>query len=143
MSDITEFRLPAILAKIGPKLPQWPHACGLALGLRAAQLLRWLKADTWHDFEGKVVGIRVIDAGIDIKVRCAGGQFRPAATSTAADVTFSGTLMTFLRLLRRDEDPDTLFFNRKLMIEGNTALGLQIKNVLDAVEWPAWMAGRA
>lgn len=140
MSHLPEFRLPTVLAKIGPRLPQWPHALGLALGLRAAQWLKWLPAETWRDFEGQVVGVHVTDAGIEVRLRCVNGQFRPAANGVAADVTFSATLATFLRLVRRDEDPDTLFFNRKLMIQGNTALGLQIKNVLDAVEWPSWMA---
>ena len=30
---------------------------------------------------------------------------------------------------------DTLFFNRKLHIEGDTELGLITKNLLDSVEW--------
>ena len=35
----------------------------------------------------------------------------------------------------REEDPDTLFFNRKLVIEGDTELGLVVKNLLDSVDW--------
>ena len=42
----------------------------------------------------------------------------------------------FLRMMLREEDPDTLFFNRKLQIEGDTELGLITKNLLDSVEWP-------
>ena len=42
----------------------------------------------------------------------------------------------FLQLVARQEDPDTLFFNRELLIEGDTELGLVVKNMLDAVEWP-------
>jgi predicted lipid carrier protein YhbT len=41
-----------------------------------------------------------------------------------------------MQLLARQEDPDTLFFNRELSIEGDTELGLVVKNMLDAVEWP-------
>ena len=37
----------------------------------------------------------------------------------------------------RREDPDTLFFQRLLAIEGDTALGLEIKNFLDRLEWEA------
>ncbi|HNF90017.1 MAG TPA: hypothetical protein PLL19_11845, partial [Thiobacillaceae bacterium] len=29
----------------------------------------------------------------------------------------------------------TLFFNRRLLIEGDTDLGLTLKNLLDAVDW--------
>ena len=45
-------------------------------------------------------------------------------------------IVAFLQLVARQEDPDTLFFNRELSIEGDTELGLIVKNMLDAVEWP-------
>ena len=35
----------------------------------------------------------------------------------------------------RREDPDTLFFNRRLCIEGDTATGVHVKNLLDALEY--------
>ncbi len=31
-------------------------------------------------------------------------------------------------------DPDTLFFQRRLVIEGDTELGLYVKNLMDAIE---------
>jgi predicted lipid carrier protein YhbT len=49
----------------------------------------------------------------------------------------SGQLHAFLLMLARREDPDTLFFQRLLAIEGDTALGLEIKNFLDRLEWEA------
>ena len=45
------------------------------------------------------------------------------------------TLMDLIRLALRLEDPDTLFFNRRLLIEGNTDIGLRVKNMLDGVEF--------
>jgi predicted lipid carrier protein YhbT len=39
-------------------------------------------------------------------------------------------------LARRQEDPDTLFFSRRLSMEGDTELGLLVKNTLDAIELP-------
>ncbi len=36
----------------------------------------------------------------------------------------------------RKEDSDTLFFNRRLVVEGDTELGLVAKNTLDAIENP-------
>ncbi|MGB5009839.1 MAG: SCP2 sterol-binding domain-containing protein [Candidatus Dechloromonas phosphoritropha] len=42
-----------------------------------------------------------------------------------------------MQLLARQEDPDTLFFNRELEINGDTELGLIVKNMLDAVGWPS------
>ena len=42
-------------------------------------------------------------------------------------------------MLLRQEDPDTLFFHRRLSIEGDTELGLLVKNLLDRIELPRWM----
>ncbi|EXJ09542.1 ubiquinone anaerobic biosynthesis accessory factor UbiT [Nitrincola nitratireducens] len=38
-------------------------------------------------------------------------------------------------MAKRTEDPDSLFFQRQLSIEGDTELGLGIKNLLDSLEW--------
>ena len=51
------------------------------------------------------------------------------------DVAIVGNLYEFLVLATRKEDPDTLFFNRRLRIEGETAVGLQQKNLLDTMEF--------
>ena len=42
---------------------------------------------------------------------------------------------TMLLLATRREDPDTLFFNRRLNIEGDTETGLHVKNLLDSLEY--------
>jgi predicted lipid carrier protein YhbT len=57
-----------------------------------------------------------------------------AVQECVADVTFTATAEDFVRLTLRLEDPDTLFFNRRLMIEGNTDLGLRVKNMLDGMD---------
>ena len=49
------------------------------------------------------------------------------------DVTVRASLGDYLALALRREDPDTLFFTRRLVIEGDTELGLEIKNALDAL----------
>lgn len=41
-------------------------------------------------------------------------------------------------LAQRQEDPDTLFFNRRLSMEGDTELGLVVKNTLDGLELPVF-----
>ena len=53
---------------------------------------------------------------------------------------FSADTAEYLKLLRREEDPDTLFFNRRLDIEGDTELGLIVKNMLDSLEPLSWSA---
>ena len=51
-----------------------------------------------------------------------------------ADATISGGLREFLLLAGRQEDPDTLFFQRRLQINGDTELGLEVKNMLDTID---------
>jgi len=51
-----------------------------------------------------------------------------------ATIAISGKLRSFAQLTAHCTDPDTLFFQRKLMIEGNTEMGLQIKNLLDDID---------
>lgn len=41
-----------------------------------------------------------------------------------------------MQLAQRQVDPDTLFFSRRLVMEGDTELGLIVKNALDALELP-------
>lgn len=45
----------------------------------------------------------------------------------AEDVSFSGNLNDLVLIAGRKEDPDTLFFQRRLSIEGDTELGLEVK----------------
>jgi len=47
------------------------------------------------------------------------------------DVEFSADVHSLALLARKQVDPDTLFFQRKLMVTGKTELGLAIKNFLD------------
>ena len=44
----------------------------------------------------------------------------------------------FLQLLGREQDPDTLFFQRRLLVEGDTELGLWVKNLLDGLDQSGW-----
>ena len=47
------------------------------------------------------------------------------------DVEFSADANSLALLATKQVDPDTLFFQRKLLVTGNTELGLAIKNFLD------------
>ncbi|PKB86647.1 SCP-2 sterol transfer family protein [Ewingella americana] len=51
-----------------------------------------------------------------------------------ADVSFSGNANDFVLIAARKQDPDTLFFQRRLRIEGDTELGLYVKNLMDAID---------
>ena len=56
-------------------------------------------------------------------------------SSTQVDVTFSGDVNELILIAGRKEDPDTLFFQRRLTIQGDTELGLEVKNLLDNIDF--------
>ena len=134
---IPKFRLPAFIASLGHKLPQWPHALALVAGLNAALKMKLLPADELTALEDKLFRVRVLDTGGEASYTYRGGLFRPVfRPEREPDLAFAANLSAYLQLLARQEDPDTLFFNRELEITGDTELGLIVKNMLDAVEWP-------
>ncbi|PJE79490.1 hypothetical protein CI610_01526 [invertebrate metagenome] len=79
--------------------------------------------------------LRLVIADIDVST-CLGfdGSRLTICDTRPCDVEFRGNISAFILLVTRQQDPDTLFFQRKLMIEGDTELGLGIKNLLYGVE---------
>ncbi|PKO35579.1 MAG: sterol-binding protein [Betaproteobacteria bacterium HGW-Betaproteobacteria-7] len=134
---IPKFRLPAFVASLGHKLPQWPHALALVAGLNAALKMKLLPERELELLEDKLFRVRINDTGGEASYTYRDGMFRPVFRPTREpDLAFAANLSAYLQLLARQEDPDTLFFNRELEITGDTELGLIVKNMLDAVEWP-------
>lgn len=134
---IPKFRLPGFVAALGQKLPQWPHAVTLTLGLNAALKMGLLPEGDLAALDNKLFRVRVHDTGGEASFTYRGGLFRPVfRPQREPDLAFAANLSAYLQLLARQEDPDTLFFSRELEITGDTELGLIVKNMLDAVEWP-------
>ena len=131
---IPAFTLPAPVARLGARLPQLPPTLALLGGLNLA-LDRVLPRDTLEPLTGKRLLLKVTDAGMALRFTLTPRGFRPLLDSGAPDLTISATTRDYLALALREEDPDTLFFSRRLMMEGETDLGLLVKNTLDAVDW--------
>ncbi|MBI2308177.1 MAG: SCP2 sterol-binding domain-containing protein [Rhodocyclales bacterium] len=133
--SIPKFQLPGFVARIGEKLPQWPHAVALTTALNAAVKLKLLPEDSLAAMEGKTFVVQVYDTGGQAAFTYRGGFFRPLFNPAGSpDLAFRANLSAFLQVATRQEDPDTLFFNRELSIEGDTELGLVVKNMLDAID---------
>lgn len=84
--------------------------------------------------ENMLLRIQISDLAYDWQVSLKQDRLSFSPGSDSADTTFSGNSKDFLLLAGRREDPDTLFFQRRLSIEGNTELGLQVKNLIDSVD---------
>lgn len=93
-----------------------------------------LKAGELDFLDGQVMRIGVDDARVDLRLTLTGGRIRPAPAGRAPDLSIEGSVYEFLLLATRREDPDTLFFNRRLRLGGSTELGLYVKNFLDSLE---------
>lgn len=87
--------------------------------------------------EGRKLQIRVEDVGLEWIITRAGGRWRVLDGRREADAVIRGQVREFVLLASRREDPDTLFFQRQLVIEGDVEFGLQAKNLLDSLEWEA------
>lgn len=140
MIAIPDITLPRPLASIGARLPQWPHSAALATALNAAVKFGVLQPGELDPLEEKLIRVRVTDAGVVASVAWSRGRFRARSGQDESALTFTASAAAFLQMLTRQEDPDTLFFHRRLLIEGDTELGLFAKNLLDRVEVPAWLS---
>lgn len=100
-------------------------------------------ADGDLDFlRSRRVTIHLRDLGESVQLTYNGAQLVPVPPVRAPDVTISADSDTLLRVATRSVDPDTLFFHRQLSIEGDTELGLAVKNLLDSLDeeqLPQWL----
>lgn len=85
--------------------------------------------------EGAKIRIKVTDLCFDWLIRVDSGRFTPINRDWEDDVSISGESPDFLLLATRQADPDTLFFQRRIRIEGDTELGLGVKNTMDSMDW--------
>jgi len=124
---------PKLLAHVIARLPAWPPSAVFATACNRTAWSTLGELD-WSAAYGKRFRVHVKDIGLSmyLSVRESGLKAEKAGP---VDVTFTATAEDFARLSLRLEDPDTLFFNRRLLIEGDTDLGLTLKNLLDAVDW--------
>ncbi|EPG9529132.1 ubiquinone anaerobic biosynthesis accessory factor UbiT [Klebsiella pneumoniae] len=83
--------------------------------------------------EGRWLGIHVRDIGLLWYTSVVDGRL-VVSQQADADVSFSADASDLLMIAARKQDPDTLFFQRRLVIEGDTELGLYVKNLMDAIE---------
>jgi predicted lipid carrier protein YhbT len=127
--------LPTPLALPLKLIPGPVHSTILTTALNVLFAGRIEQDGEFEFLRGRVLVIKVRDARVEYRFRYAGpAGFVPCQSVTAPDLTISGTIYDFLALATRREDSDTLFFNRRVVMEGDTALGLELKNLLDGMD---------
>ena len=87
----------------------------------------------FDDFEGRRIRLEIDvgQPGLTLGFWC--GRLR--IVDGPGETTIRGSWSAFRTLAERRQDPDQLFFQRRLVIEGDTELGLGVKNLLGSLEW--------
>jgi predicted lipid carrier protein YhbT len=135
MPRLPRFTLPEHVASLVSRLPSYPPAFLLTRALDFG-VGRIVERSQIEPLVGRRFALVVRDAGLKVVFEATASGFRPSsAAHEPPDLTISATLRDFIALGLREEDPDTLFFARRLSIEGDTELGLTIKNLLDGIDW--------
>jgi predicted lipid carrier protein YhbT len=137
MLPIPEFVRPVAKKVIGLPGRYTPYALqkqvlSLVLNQAFREPLRHGELDFLADAK---VRIKVTDLCIDWLIRVGSDKFTPLERTLKDDVCISGESVDFVLLATRQADPDTLFFQRRIRIEGDTELGLGIKNTMDSMDW--------
>ncbi|WP_312947889.1 SCP2 domain-containing protein [Superficieibacter sp.] len=133
-------KLRSRLVHLGPSLMSVPvKLTPFALKRQVLeQVLSWQFRQALADGElefldGRWLSIEVRDIGLRWYTSVANERLI-VSDSAQADVSFSADASDLLMIVARRQDPDTLFFQRRLVIEGDTELGLYVKNLMDAIE---------
>ncbi|GAA0470441.1 MULTISPECIES: SCP2 sterol-binding domain-containing protein [Tatumella] len=102
------------------------------------QLINWqyqqLIADGEIDFlQQRRLGIDISDLRWKWVMTLEAGRII-VTDDSVADVWFRAGINDLILLAAGRKDPDMLFFQRRLIVEGDTELGLAVKNLMDAIE---------
>jgi predicted lipid carrier protein YhbT/chorismate mutase len=81
------------------------------------------------------IAIEVTDLDLRWVLTAQADRLGTCAGDAPADAAVRGRALEFLLLASRLEDADTLFFQRRLALTGDTELGLTARNLLDQLPW--------
>ena len=114
-------------------LPQSVQKKALLEGLKTV-FKEALEDGDFEFLEDKWLKVEVKDMQLSWYISYADERLVVADKPMQEDVAFRGNLNDLVLIAGRKEDPDTLFFQRRLSIEGDTELGLEVKNLMDSVD---------
>jgi predicted lipid carrier protein YhbT len=135
MMQTSPYLIPKPVASMLARLPAYPGSLLFVSALNLA-LAKKLANDVTSMLTGRKLRLCVTDAQWVFDFEWRDERFVVCQNKGAADLTISASGYDFVLLARRQEDPDTLFFSRRLAMEGDTELGLLVKNTIDAIELP-------
>ena len=99
-------------------------------------LRRKLPDELYERLAGREVSIEVRNPSFRVSFRVQGRHFVPVRPSAEPYLRFRASARDLALIAAREEDADTLFFQRRLVVEGDTEVALLVKNTLDGIEAP-------
>ena len=114
-------------------IPEKMHSRLLAMFLNKI-LQQPIREGDLDFLEHRCISLNVSDTGIYYRISLVDRQFVPALINNSNDLEIQACVYDLLMLITRQEDPDTLVFQRRLIMQGNTELGLELKNFLDGLD---------
>jgi len=84
--------------------------------------------------EGNYVNVDILEMDLEYCISLEDERLEITESNSNPDATFRFAPIEGILIASGEEDPDTLFFQRKLIVEGNTELGLEVKNFLGAID---------
>lgn len=102
---------------------------------RLLDRLLWPRLDAAQrrELAGRVVELEWVESGLRLRLRLGTRGFEAVHGAAEPAVRIRAQGQALWRLLRGQDDADRLFFERALVMEGDTEYGLVIKNTLDAI----------
>ena len=122
------------------RLPTQPPSYVVA---RLLDRLLWPRLDATQRLllAGRTVEVELLESGLRVRLRLGRRGFEVAPPG-APTLVIRARTAALLRLARGEDDADRLFFDRALVMEGDTEFGLLLKNTLDAIG-PLWASSAA
>ena len=130
---MNRFSVPKVLGDMISLLPAYPGSMLFVSALNMILTPR-LPGDVQEMILGKQLRLTISDARLDFNFVWTKGCFVAGWGNVEPDMIISASAYDFYQLSRREEDPDTLFFSRRLVMAGDTELGLVLKNTIDAMD---------
>lgn len=125
-------RLRAIVRRLPVEPPSF-------LAARLLDRLLWPRLDDTQRtlLQGRCIEVELVETGLRVRLVLGDRGFEVARSGVASAVVIRARTGALLRLLRGEDDADRLFFDRSLVMEGDTEFALLLKNTLDAIG-PLW-----
>lgn len=142
MTPFVPVRVRRVVRAFAQRLPTWPPSMVMA---QALNRLWWPLVDgaTQRELSGRVVELVVDDLGLTFRLVAGERGLMPASAGQPVTLRLKADALVYWRLVQGQDDPDTLFFDRRMVMEGDTEYGLLLKNTLDAVGPPRWPGAAA